>query len=161
MRNEELIVSHMDYARGVAANIRREQALHFEAADLESEAIFGLMKAGERFNPALGVPFRAMVNIRIAGQIKDFLSYRNQTPFHELLDVHTTESGMDEAIGRMQLRRVLAFLPKRWRQLLVMRFWLGFTQKEAADKLGVGIDRAWQMQRQALARMRGILEAHV
>lgn len=157
MRNEELIVAHMDYARRIASNIQNGQALHYEGSDIESEALYGLVKAGARFDPERGVPFRVFVRVGIAGTIEDWLSYRNQTPFLELLDVHHTDAGLDEGVARKQLRHVVMGLPVRWRRLIVLRFWFGFTHKEAADELGIGVYRAWQIQRQAFARIREAL----
>jgi RNA polymerase sigma factor (sigma-70 family) len=157
MRNEELIVSHMDYARRIASNFQNHQVLHFEASDLESEALFGLVKAGERFDPARNVPFRVFVRVRIAGAIEDFLRYRNQTPFHELLDIHSVPAGLDEVEDHRRLRQTVAGLPERWRRVLVMRFWFGFSHKEVAARMGVGECRVRQIQTQAFQRMREAL----
>ncbi len=157
MRNEELIVSHMDYARRIAANIQNHQALHFEASDLESEALFGLVKAGERFEPARGVPFRAFVRVRIAGAMEDYLSYRNQTPFHELLDVHQVTAGLDEAVDRQRITGAVRGLPSRWQTIIILRFWFGYTHREVAARIGVGECRVRQIQTQAFQRLREAL----
>lgn len=157
MRNEELIVSHMDYARRIAANIQNHQALHFEASDLESEALYGLVKAGVRFESSRGVPFKVFVRVRIAGAMEDFLSSRNQTPFHELLDVHHVAPGLDEALDRQRVTRAVSTLPVRWRRFIILRYWFGFTHKEVAKRLGIGESRAWQIQTQSLRRLREAL----
>lgn len=158
MRNEELIVSHIPYAKGIASNILREQKLHFESSDIESEAMYGLVMAGRRFDPDRGIPFHVFVRVRIAGQIEDWLSFRNQQPFHELLDVFQTNAELESKAAASQLRRLLRTLPKRWRALIVLRFWFGFTQVETAEKLGIGKCRVGQIQRAAIERLREAMQ---
>ena len=160
MRNEELIVAHLEYARRIASSIGNQQALHFEDSDLQSEALYGLVRSGERFDPQRGVPFKGFVRVRIAGQLQEWLSARNQTPFGVLLDVHQIngEARAHESVKRREVRAAVETLPSRWRLVLSLRFWYGFTQNETAKRLNIGACRVGQIQRQAFARLRDVLE---
>lgn len=156
MRNEELIVAHMGLARQIATKKRRSLALHVEQADLESEALFALMKAGWRFDESRGVPFTAFVRIRIAGALEDWCSYRNQQPFGGLDE--------DERLDTTQLEdwRVMhdAFvkLPNRLRYVLRLRFWNGLSVYTIAPMLGISFGRVWQLERRGLKLLRESLE---
>jgi RNA polymerase sigma factor (sigma-70 family) len=157
MRNEELIVSHIEFARQLAAKKQRSLALHVEASDLESEAIFAMMKAGERFNPDSNVPFTAFVRVRIAGQMNDWCSYRNQQPFAELsdvfLDMSATRCAFHGELAR-RLKRFVGRLPARLRTIIRLRYVDGFTQSEIAPMLGVNESRIGQLERKALGKLK-------
>jgi RNA polymerase sigma factor (sigma-70 family) len=153
MRNEELIVAHMDLARQIAAKKQRSLALHVEHSDLESEAVFALMKAGSRFDESRGVPFRAFVRIRIAGALEDWCSYRSQAPFGELADDRSAKPHQEFRV----LSKVLGLLPQREFQVIRLRFALGLTTYQAATHMRLSQSRIMQLQRRALATLREAL----
>jgi RNA polymerase sigma factor (sigma-70 family) len=77
-----------------------------------------------------------------------------------LEDQHTAGPGelAAEAVGREALVQVLATLPERKRQVLILRFGLGSgtprTLEEVAALIGISRERAWHIERDALAVLR-------
>lgn len=158
MRNEELIVSHMNYARKLAQTRRKAQGIHINTADLESEAVFGLMKAGVRFDSSLGHKFVSYVHCRIVGSLSDFLEKQNQRSFADLEDVHQVESAEYQRALQSDTRRVVkaavSSLPAREHDIIVMRFWFGLSHDKIGRSMKVSYGRVWQLEQRAMERLR-------
>lgn len=71
------------------------------------------------------------------------------------------EPAEDIAIGQIQarlIRRMVASLPPRERELVVRRYFIGDTMVNISRDLGVSVPRACEMHRRALDRMRKAAE---
>lgn len=69
---ESLFTRHADFARNIARRHHREQSWgDIDVTDLYQHAYAGLLEALDRFDPALGTPFRAFAAHRISGSIRD------------------------------------------------------------------------------------------
>ncbi len=171
-------MSHVDYARKLARIAQRRLTVHVELVDLESEAIYGLVRGGRLFQRARWrTAFSTFIHYRIIGTIQDYLDANNQRPFAELPDGDPNEwvrrnevranqrpfaelpdGDPNEWVRRNEVRAAVETLPARWRLVLKLRFWHGFTQNETAKHLNIGACRVGQIQRQAFARLRDVLE---
>lgn len=70
---ERLVVAHIEWARRIAAFRARRLPSYIQLSDLESEAMFGLVKAAQAFDPGRGVKFRTWAERKIKGAIGDWL----------------------------------------------------------------------------------------
>jgi RNA polymerase sigma factor for flagellar operon FliA len=79
---QRLIEEHLDYAKALAAKVRRRAGLprHVETAELEGWALLGLTQAAERFDAGRGVPFGAFAQRRIVGAVLNGLGKMHQAP---------------------------------------------------------------------------------
>jgi RNA polymerase sigma factor for flagellar operon FliA len=87
---EKLFALYLPFARSIAArHFRRGMGGEIEFGDLFQLACAGLLEALDRFDPALGVPFRAYAGRRIGGsilsgiakmsEVREQISFRNRT----------------------------------------------------------------------------------
>ncbi|HEX8669689.1 MAG TPA: sigma-70 family RNA polymerase sigma factor [Allosphingosinicella sp.] len=85
---EKLFALYLPFARSVAGRHFRRGGAEIEFGDLHQLACAGLLEALDRFDPALGVPFRAYAGRRIAGsilsgiakmsEVREQISFRNR-----------------------------------------------------------------------------------
>jgi RNA polymerase sigma factor for flagellar operon FliA len=76
---ERLFLRFMTFARAIARRHYRERSWgDLELADMNQHAYTGLLEALDRFDPALGVPFRAFAAHRISGSIRDGIGRTNE-----------------------------------------------------------------------------------
>ena len=73
---DELIVSHLQFAKQITQKIAFQLPSHLDRDDLMSAAVIGLVMAAERFDPTRGIQFKTYAEHRIRGTILDEL--RNQ-----------------------------------------------------------------------------------
>lgn len=76
---ERLFELHLPFARALARRERRQR----RGADIDPDELFqlactGLLEAMDRFDPALGVPFRGFANRRIRGAMIDGVAKLNE-----------------------------------------------------------------------------------
>jgi RNA polymerase sigma factor for flagellar operon FliA len=70
---DQLIVTHLSYAKKIAHKIIAQLPSHLDKDDLISAAVIGLIMAAERFDPSRGVTFKVFSEQRIRGTIIDEL----------------------------------------------------------------------------------------
>ena len=66
--------------------------------------------------------------------------------------------GVDDSVDRLLIRQQLARLPRRQRDTLVIRYLLGFDEKETAELLGVAVGTVHTHVKRGLTRLRGELD---
>jgi RNA polymerase sigma-B factor len=69
---DRLVVAHMDLVRSIVAHYAPMQA-KAQCDDLEQVGYVGLIKAVERYDPSLGVPFEAYARTVVSGEIFHYL----------------------------------------------------------------------------------------
>lgn len=126
------------------------------------------------FTAALG-PLRAGAEV---GQVRAYLTATARTVLaehwrrtlgHQVteIDPDTTDLAeqapgageADNAVASARAQRILAGLPERHRQILVLRFLRGYTIRQAATELGVTIANAKVLQHRALRAAAGVEQA--
>ncbi len=69
---EKLFTRHAAFARNIARRHHRQRSYgDIEMADLQQLAYAGLLEALDRYDPALGTPFRPFAAHRISGSVRD------------------------------------------------------------------------------------------
>ena len=147
--------------------------------DLISIGTIGLIKAVETFNGEKNIKLATYASRCIENEILMFLrklsSMRPEVSFDEplntdgdgnellLSDVLGTEPDevsrpMEDAADRQALRRAVARLDARERDIISLRFGLGgrreYTQKEVADRLGISQSYISRLEKRILLRLR-------
>lgn len=69
---DRLVVAHMDLVRSIVAHYAANQAT-IQRDDLEQVGYVGLIKAVERYDPSLGVPFEAYARTVVSGEIFHYM----------------------------------------------------------------------------------------
>ncbi len=69
---DRLVVAHMDLVRSIVGHYTANQA-KIQRDDLEQVGYVGLIKAVERYDPSLGVPFEAYARTVVSGEIFHYL----------------------------------------------------------------------------------------
>lgn len=77
---EELILHYISLVQKIAHKISYQLPSHYSKDDLFSYGIFGLIEAVERYNPALGIPFKNYAAKRIKGSIVDGIRKEDWVP---------------------------------------------------------------------------------
>lgn len=77
-----------------------------------------------------------------------------RAPGERLPDAASAEAQALAGQEHLRLRAVLAGLPARQRQVLVLRYWLDLDQNEIADTLGIAVGTVKATTSQALAKLR-------
>ena len=80
--SQTLIREHEDYARRLAAKVRKQAGLprYVEQQELEGWALLGLSEAASRFDAGRGVPFGAYAKRRIVGAVLNGIGKMHQAP---------------------------------------------------------------------------------
>lgn len=77
---EEIIIHYIYLVHKVAAKVAAYLPAHVSKDDLQSNGIFGLLEAIDRYDPEQGVPFSAYAMKRIKGSIIDALRREDWVP---------------------------------------------------------------------------------
>ena len=100
---DELIVSHLAFAKQVTQKIAVQLPGHLDRDDLMSAAVIGLIMAAERFDPNRGIKFKTYAEQRIRGTIidelraQDWLSRSLREKFKQL---ERTFSALEQKLAR-------------------------------------------------------------
>lgn len=112
---EKLFSRHAAFARNIARRHYRERAHgDIDVAELCQLAYTGLLEALDRFDPAMGTPFRAYAAHRISGSIRDGIVHmsevREQMTWHHRLRRERMQSLVDLPEGDVSTSQAMELL---------------------------------------------------
>jgi RNA polymerase sigma-70 factor, ECF subfamily len=149
-----LYLRYVDNVYGYVCSIVRDE---HDAEDVTQQIFAKLMTALGRYEPRV-VPFSAWV-LRVAHNAAiDHMRGRRAIPVEE---VRSPEEA-DEDVARERwadLQTALRVLPEEQREVLLLRFLVGLTPREVADRLGRTEDAVNALQLRARRRVRRELTA--
>jgi len=148
-----LYLRYADNVYGYVCSIVRDE---HEAEDVTQQIFAKLMTALDRYEPRV-VPFSAWI-LRIAHNAAiDHVRVRRPVPCD---DVRSPDVA-DDASGRerfAELRLALAALPAEQRDVIVLRFLVGLSPREVAERLGRSEDAVHGLQHRGRRRLRRELQ---
>ena len=183
MRNPELAAKALPMATGIALDFYQRIPKYMDRNAILSEAIFGLVTAADRFEPARG-GFRPFARTHIRGRLVDHvrahMNGRKEYPVKlvRFVDKYAGRDNQHDTAIEREVQRTLALhidkLPSRTRKIIWLRFFpsqgpltrqlntrhdiQGLTQAGIASRLGLTEARVSQLEREALARLRNSLK---
>ena len=146
-----LYLCYADNVYGYVCSIVRDE---FEAEDVTQQIFAKLMTALGRYEPRL-VPFSAWI-LRVAHNAAiDHVRARRPVPLEE---VHPPDATGDDGAGSRErfadLRLALDALPAEQRDVIVLRFLVGLTPREIAERMGRSEDAVHGLQHRGRRRLR-------
>ncbi|MFT3899471.1 MAG: RNA polymerase sigma factor ShbA [Gordonia sp. (in: high G+C Gram-positive bacteria)] len=139
----------------------------FSADDIAQEALMAVMTALPRYRDE-GRPFLAFVYGITSHKVADAMRVAGRTkadPAEELPEqpanfVDTPEQHAVHADGTRRMADLLATLPDRQREIVVLRVVVGLSADETADAVGSTPGAVRVAQHRALAKLRDTLKNH-
>ena len=149
-----LYLRYADNVYGYVCSIVRDE---HEAEDVTQQIFAKLMTALTRYEPR-SVPFSAWI-LRIAHNASiDYMRARRAVPCEEVRSPEVEDASL--ARERSQdLQAAIAKLPDEQRDVIVMRFVLGLTPREIAERLGRSEDAVHGLQHRGRLTLRRELAA--
>jgi RNA polymerase sigma-70 factor (ECF subfamily) len=146
-----LYLCYADNVYGYVCSIVRDE---FEAEDVTQQIFAKLMTALGRYEPRV-VPFSAWI-LRVAHNAAiDHVRTRRPVPLEE---VHPPDAASDDGAGSRErfadLRLALDALPAEQRDVIVLRFLVGLTPREIAERMGRSEDAVNGLQHRGRRRLR-------
>jgi RNA polymerase sigma-70 factor, ECF subfamily len=146
-----LYLCYADNVYGYVCSIVRDE---FEAEDVTQQIFAKLMTAVGRYEPRV-VPFSAWI-LRVAHNAAiDHVRTRRPVPLEE---VHPPDAAGDDGAGSRErfadLRLALDALPAEQRDVIVLRFLVGLTPREIAERMGRSEDAVHGLQHRGRRRLR-------
>jgi RNA polymerase sigma-70 factor, ECF subfamily len=146
-----LYLRYADNVYGYVCSIVRDE---FEAEDVTQQIFAKLMTALPRYEARV-VPFSAWI-LRVAHNAAiDHVRARRPVPLEE---VHPPDSVGDDGAGSRErfadLRLALDALPAEQRDVIVLRFLVGLTPREIAERMGRSEDAVHGLQHRGRRRLR-------
>ena len=136
----------------------------FSADDIAQEALMAVMTALPRYQDQ-GKPFMAFVYGIAAHKVADALRVAGRVkadPTDDVPEVTTLAGGPEQlaldADASRRMRALLAILPEKQREVLVLRLVVGMSAEETADAVGSTPGAIRVVQHQALAKLKNELE---
>jgi RNA polymerase sigma-70 factor (ECF subfamily) len=153
-----LYLSYADNVYGYVCSIVRDE---YEAEDVTQHIFAKLLTALERYEPRV-VPFSAWI-LRVAHNAAiDHVRARRPVPLEE---VHPPDAASDDGAGSRErfadLRLALDALPAEQRDVIVLRFLVGLSPREIADRMGRSEDAVHGLQHRGRRRLRSEMLALV
>jgi RNA polymerase sigma-70 factor (ECF subfamily) len=150
-----LYLRYADNVYGYVCSIVRDE---YEAEDVTQQIFAKLLTSLERYEPRV-VPFSAWI-LRVAHNAAiDHVRMRRPVPLEE---VHPPDAADDGAGGRERfadLRLALDALPAEQRDVIVLRFLVGLTPREVAERIGRSEDAVHGLQHRGRRRLRSEMHA--
>jgi RNA polymerase sigma-70 factor, ECF subfamily len=145
-----LYLRYADNVYGYVCSIVRDE---FEAEDVTQQIFAKLMTALGRYEPRV-VPFSAWI-LRVAHNTAiDHVRARRPLPLEE---VHPSDATGDDGAGSRErfadLRLALDALPAEQRDVIVLRFLVGLTPREIAERMGRSEDAVHGLQHRGRRRL--------
>jgi RNA polymerase sigma-70 factor (ECF subfamily) len=146
-----LYLRYADNVYGYVCSIVRDE---YEAEDVTQQIFAKLLTALKRYEPRV-VPFSAWI-LRVAHNAAiDHVRTRRPVPLEE---VHPPDAAADDgARGRERfadLRLALDALPAEQRDVIVLRFLVGLSPREIAERMGRSEDAVHGLQHRGRRRLR-------
>jgi RNA polymerase sigma factor (sigma-70 family) len=162
-----LVLEYRGHVVQSAHTIQRH-APRVEWQDLVAAGNLALIQALDCYEPRRNPNLKAHLNVKVRCLIidqlresKDMLRGERFPVFVDITAVQgvraEVESPFDaaeraERAGKVQ--RAVEKLPARWQRVLRLVYWDDLSGKEAAERIGVGETRVWQIRRKAIERLR-------
>ena len=149
-----LYLRYADNVYGYVCSIVRDE---HEAEDVTQQLFAKLLTALQRYEPR-SVPFSAWI-LRIAHNAAiDHMRARRAVPCEEVRSPELEDSDVSRERAR-DLHDALKKLPPEQRDVIVMRFVLGLTPREIADRIGRSEDAVHGLQHRGRITLRRELTA--
>ncbi len=107
----EIVLAHLSLVKYLAGRLAVKLPAFVGQEDLESYGIFGLLEAVEKFNPDLGVTFKAYAYSRIRGAMIDEIRKLNWIPrtlWQKIQFLNNTRERMQKELGEQVPNTMLA-----------------------------------------------------
>jgi len=107
----EIVLAHLSLVKYLAGRLAVKLPAFVGQEDLESYGIFGLLEAVEKYNPDLGVTFKAYAYSRIRGAMIDEIRKLNWIPrtlWQKIQFLNTTREKMQKELGERVPNTTLA-----------------------------------------------------
>jgi RNA polymerase sigma-70 factor (ECF subfamily) len=145
-----LYLRYADNVYGYVCSIVRDE---YEAEDITQHIFAKLMTSLERYEPRV-VPFSAWI-LRVAHNAAiDHVRVRRPVPVEEVRPSDTADDGDGGRERFADLRLALAALPAEQRDVIVLRFLVGLTPGEVAERMGRSEDAVHGLQHRGRRRLR-------
>jgi RNA polymerase sigma-70 factor, ECF subfamily len=149
-----LYLRYADNVYGYVCSIVRDE---WEAEDVTQHIFAKLLTSLPRYEPRL-VPFSAWI-LRVAHNAAvDHVRARRPVPIEEVLSPDAVAEG-DGREALADLRLALDALPEEQRNVIVLRFLVGLTPSEVAERIGRSEDAVHGLQHRGRRRLRHEMRA--
>ncbi len=133
----------------------RERALGVRAARDRLRAALGREPVLSELSAETGLTAEELSELELALTPPD--SLQRELGNDLTLEQTIADSGDDELTERLALRQSVDTLPERERMTILLRFYKGLTQEQAARVIGVSQVQVSRLERRALSRLREML----
>ena len=145
-----LYLRYADNVYGYVCSIVRDE---YEAEDVTQHIFAKLLTSLPRYQPRV-VPFSAWI-LRVAHNAAiDHVRARRPVPVEDVLAADAPDDRDDGRERFADLRLALAALPEEQRDVLVLRFLVGLTPGEVAERIGRSEDAVHGLQHRGRRRLR-------
>jgi RNA polymerase sigma-70 factor, ECF subfamily len=145
-----LYLRYADNVYGYVCSIVRDE---YEAEDVTQHIFAKLMTSLARYEPRV-VPFSAWI-LRVAHNAAiDHVRTRRPVPVEEVRPADAPDDGDGGRERFADLRLALAALPAEQRDVIVLRFLVGLTPGEVAERMGRSEDAVHGLQHRGRRRLR-------
>jgi RNA polymerase sigma factor (sigma-70 family) len=165
-KRDALVLEHRPLAHLAAMAVRRRMPPWVDLQDLDQNALVGLIKAADNYEPVRGVPFAAYAWLVVYGYTWEQYRrarYADEVAPHgrvgeNLSEPSISEDDLDEIQRAERVRRALATLAPRDQRVANLHYGDELLLREIGQRLGVNESRACQLNKRMLRRMRDALE---
>ena len=150
-----LYLRYADNVYGYVCSIVRDE---YEAEDITQHIFAKLLTSLPRYEPRV-VPFSAWI-LRVAHNAAiDHMRARRPVPVEEVLPSEEPDEGDGGRERFADLRVALSALPDEQRDVIVLRFLVGLSPGEVAERLGRSEDAVHGLQHRGRRRLRNEMSA--